>query len=100
MRRVSGRATATSTRAVAEVVAAATPGSQCATLTSTAASAGPQMKPRPNAAPMMPMPLVRSRSSVMSAITAWAVEMLPPEIPSMIRAAKSMASEPANANSR
>ena len=56
------------------------------------------MKPSPNAAPTIPIPLARSSGFVMSAITAWAVEMLPPEMPSRIREANSTVSEPAKAN--
>ena len=66
--------------------------------TSNAAIPGPRMNPSPNAAPTIPIPFARSSGLVMSAITAWAVEMLPPEMPSRIREANSTASDPANAN--
>ena len=49
------------------------------------------MKPRPNAAPSMPNAFARLSSVVTSAMYARAVVMLPPERPSTIRAANSMA---------
>ena len=56
------------------------------------------MKPSPNAAPIRPMPRARSSGGVVSAITAWAVAMLPPQMPASRREANSMASESASAN--
>ncbi len=61
--------------------------------------AGPSTKPRPNAAPMRPMPRARSSGRVTSATYACAVEMLPPLAPSMTRDRKSSGSEWAKANS-
>ncbi len=78
-----------------EATAAAMPGIHGAMVTSRAPIAGPRMKPSPNAAPIRPMPFARSSGPVMSAITAWAVEMLPPEMPSMMREAKSIPNDPA-----
>ena len=43
------------------------------------------MKPSPNAAPISAMPLVRSFNSVVSAIYAWAVEIVAPATPAPIR---------------
>ena len=47
--------------------------------------AGPSEKPMPNAAPSMPIPLARFSRVVMSLTYAWAVEIFPPEIPSITR---------------
>ena len=58
------------------------------------------MKPRPKAIPINPMPRARSEPLVVSAITAWAVPMFPPVIPSMIRDAKRTERDPANAKRR
>ncbi|CAM4328852.1 hypothetical protein COSO111634_37680 [Corallococcus soli] len=66
---------------------------------STPPSAGPITKPRPNAAPMMPMPRARSWGLVMSATTACAVDTLPPDTPSMTRERNSSGSVSAKANS-
>jgi len=49
------------------------------------------MKPRPNAAPISPYARARSFGSVTSATYARAVEMLPPDSPSTMRAANSIA---------
>jgi hypothetical protein len=43
------------------------------------------MKPRPNAAPMMPIPLVRFSGDVESAMYACAVPMFAPPIPAITR---------------
>ena len=53
--------------------------------------AGPTMKPSPKAAPIIPYARARSSGAVMSATYARAVEMLPPESPSMMRATNSIA---------
>ncbi|CAM4477823.1 hypothetical protein COEX109129_30720 [Corallococcus exiguus] len=66
---------------------------------STPPSAGPSTKPRPNAAPMMPMPRARSWGLVMSATTACAVDTLPPDTPSMTRDRNRRGSVCAKANS-
>ena len=43
------------------------------------------MKPRPKAAPIRPNPWVRVFSVVLSVMAAWAVAILAPEMPSMMR---------------
>ena len=71
--------------------AAAQMGAVMLTCASMPLSAGPMMKPRPNAAPISPYALARSFGSVTSATYARAVEMFPPDSPSTMRARKSMA---------
>ena len=58
--------------------------------------AGPMMKPAPFAAPTFPIPLVRSCSSVMSAMYAWATPASV-AIPAAILDNKRKAKESANA---
>ena len=53
----------------------------------------------PKAAPTIPMPRERSAGDVMSAMYAWAAEMLPPAKPETTRDRNSTQYEPANANS-
>ena len=50
--------------------------------------AGPSTKPSPKAAPIMPSTLERSSGVELSAMAAWATEMLPPVMPSRMRAAR------------
>jgi len=55
-----------------------------------APNAGPKMNASPNAAPIKPNPLARSSGPVMSAMQAWAREMLPPNNPSNMRLANNI----------
>ena len=48
-------------------------------------SIGPTTNPMPNAAPSIPIPLARVCGVVTSLMKAWAVEMLPPVNPSIMR---------------
>jgi len=53
-------------------------------------SAGPMIKPSPNAAPISPIPLARFSGVVTSAIYACAAAMLPAQMPERLRAANSI----------
>ncbi|OPZ04205.1 MAG: hypothetical protein BWZ08_02744 [candidate division BRC1 bacterium ADurb.BinA292] len=57
----------------------------CPRIDAPAPSTGPSANPSPNAIPIRPIPAVRSRSGVMSAIYAIAVVMLAPKNPASIR---------------
>ena len=59
--------------------------------------AGPKMNPRPNAAPMSPMPFARVSGVVVSAMNACAVETLAPAMPARVRARNSVGSDAAKA---
>jgi len=64
------------------------------------ARAGPRTKPSPKAAPIMPRALERSLGEEESAMAAWATEMLPPVMPSRIRAPSTHSKRPVTAISR
>ena len=64
------------------------------------AMAGPNTKPRPKAAPIMPSTLERSWGEEESAMAAWATEMLPPVQPPSNREASTQSMLPAVPSTR
>ena len=58
--------------------------------------AGPQTKPKPMAAPTIPIPLARLLASVTSAAAADAIEMFPAIIPARTREKTSRRKPPEN----
>ncbi len=58
------------------------------------------MKPSPKAAPMSPMPFARFSEVVESAMNAWAVDTVAPEMPAQIRDTNRSGSDPAKPKTR
>ena len=78
----------------------AIPESERSTLESKPPMAGPRMKPSPKAAPIIPIPLARSFSPVISATAAVATEMLPPMMPATTREMPNNTKLPAKTHTR
>ena len=80
-RRVSGRKRHASRKFRKESPAATQMGTARPNCESPPPSAGPKVKPTPNAAPMRPMPRARVSGVVRSAMQAWAMAMLAVKTP-------------------
>ena len=100
--RLSGNSSITPRQAASDSPAAISPGvTRSAVAKSlparTPPKTGPMMNPRPNAAPIIPIPLARRSGGVTSAMYACAAAMLPAQMPAKARAANSIHSQLAKA---